>query len=357
LTHPTYTATARVVFLLELYSMDYQDLQKRNKVLERRWKILLIFAILFLATRPVALFIVNNLIQKAKDGPAFPYHLLNPSLRVIDKPVIDKANYSEFQQKLATELNLRKSEGKVKELSVFFRDLNNGPTFTINEDQGFIPASLLKLPWLITYLKLSEEDNTILSHEYKVDKINNVIETRFPPSKKLEEGKSYTVEELLERLIIYSDNQALEILTDHLKQISPNKDLFLETYKELGIIETDGVAEDPITPDSYSSMFRLLYNASYLSKENSNKALEILSKVEFNDGLERGLPDDLVVAHKFGERESNGVLQLHDCGIIYYPDNPYLLCVMTEGDNWDELMETIEFISRSVYAEVDSRKL
>jgi len=28
-------------------------------------------------------------------------------------------------------------------------------------------------------------------------------------------------------------------------------------------------------------------------------------------------------------------VQLHDCGIVYYPETPYLLCVMTKGWNFE----------------------
>jgi hypothetical protein len=49
--------------------------------------------------------------------------------------------------------------------------------------------------------------------------------------------------------------------------------------------------------------------------------------------------------------------QLHDCGIIYYPGNPYLLCVMTRGTDWSALEKTIQTISAMTYKEVDSRKL
>ena len=71
----------------------------------------------------------------------------------------------------------------------------------------------------------------------------------------------------------------------------------------------------------------------------SEKALGLLQKSEFHKGLVAGVPSGTIVAHKFGERDglTIGEKQLHDCGIIYYPGNPYLLCVMTRGDNFDEL--------------------
>jgi beta-lactamase class A len=84
----------------------------------------------------------------------------------------------------------------------------------------------------------------------------------------------------------------------------------------------------------------------------SNKALEILSTVEFRDGLRAKLPPEIKIAHKFGERGTRDGFQLHDCGIVYYPERPYLLCVMTRGQDMDSLKEVIQDISFMVYSEV-----
>jgi hypothetical protein len=41
--------------------------------------------------------------------------------------------------------------------------------------------------------------------------------------------------------------------------------------------------------------------------------------------------------------------ELHDCGIVYLPDNPYLLCVMTKGNDFAKMEKIIEEISRLSY--------
>jgi hypothetical protein len=62
----------------------------------------------------------------------------------------------------------------------------------------------------------------------------------------------------------------------------------------------------------------------------------------YNDGLKAGIPANIELAHKFGERGIIGMngreqKQLHDCGIIYYPKHPYILCIMTRGYERDKL--------------------
>ena len=87
----------------------------------------------------------------------------------------------------------------------------------------------------------------------------------------------------------------------------------------------------------------------------SNRALGILSESMFKDGIVAGVPKGTIVAHKFGEQKNGNVQQLHDCGIVYYKPNPHLLCVMTQGDNIDELKPVIQDVSKKVYEEVKGR--
>ena len=107
----------------------------------------------------------------------------------------------------------------------------------------------------------------------------------------------------------------------------------------------------------------MLYNGTYLTKEMSEKALELLSKVDFTGGIRSGLPSDMVVAQKFGERDisttsgvarAGDIKELHDCGIVYFPDHPYLLCVMTSGNNFDKLSSVLKDVSNVVYQSMSS---
>jgi len=100
-----------------------------------------------------------------------------------------------------------------------------------------------------------------------------------------------------------------------------------------------------------------LFNATYLNKELSEKALEILSKINYKDGLIAGLPNDIQVSHKFGITSTNkgGVSkkELHDCGIVY-TDTPYLICVMTkDSNNIQNPQNLIKNISAMVYNQLN----
>ena len=246
-------------------------------------------------------------------------------------------------------------------MAVFFRDLENGPTFGINDRERFIPASLLKVPVMFTYFKLAEEDPSILGKNlgYKTPLIEPLLLQTIASEHKLEPGRAYTVDELIFRTVAYSDNDANHLLLGYLKQLSPDIDLLSETYAELGIIDfKSDIKTEALSTKTYASFFRLMYNASYLSKELSEKGLQYLSQSDYKQGIRGGIPGNIPAANKFGERRvSEDRVQLHDCGVIYYPGNPYLLCVMTKGGSFEELSGVIRSVSGAVWEEINSRTL
>jgi beta-lactamase class A len=237
------------------------------------------------------------------------------------------------------------------EVSVYFRELNDGLAFIIGKDSQFYPASLLKVPEMISVLKKAETDPQILTKRIAYNNPDLKSYQNTDVADKLVFGRSYTVEDLLKRTIDYSDNVSSILLEEAISKIDRKK-----TYDELGIPDPYYLNDESgymLSAELYSSFFRFLFNASYLNREMSEKALEYLSKTDYKKGLVAGVPPNLKVAHKFGLRKINGIKQLHDCGIVYYPDHPYLLCVMTSGPIPEYLDTTIAEISGFIYEEID----
>ncbi len=87
----------------------------------------------------------------------------------------------------------------------------------------------------------------------------------------------------------------------------------------------------------------------------SEKALNLLSQVKYTNGLVKGINNpNIIVSHKFGERtyEDTGEKQLHDCGIVYIPQNPYLVCIMTRGNDFSKLSASIVKLSDLIYRSI-----
>lgn len=277
------------------------------------------------------------------------YSLINPLISCVTSKSESPAN-SKIEEKLRNIINDNTDKGNINFASVYFRDLANGPWFGINENDKFTPASLLKLPIMITYYKLAEVDPSILSEKIKIEEFDNLNIIQNITSKNVVEiGKVYTNQELINYMITASDNVAANAL---LQQIPPEK--LDKTFSDLGIeIPTVENPENYMSVKNYATFFRVLYNASYLNKEYSEKALELLSEVEYKKALVAGVPFNTIVAHKFGERKVENLEQLHDCGIIYKNSKPYLLCVMTRGRDFENLSNVIREISASVYFNVN----
>lgn len=240
-------------------------------------------------------------------------------------------------------------------IGLHFVNLKNSGWFGVNGSESFIPASLLKLPLYASYLKLREEGKVsfddVIDFQGGADynKIQNL------GTGKIQAGNSYTVQQLLTAMIVESDNNALELLYQY-KQDSL-KDIFESLQIEIPDDRKEIAMNDFVTPRGMARFLLVLYNSSYLHREDSEEALELLSKTTFKDGLVAGVPEGIKVSHKFGEREvagADGFKELHDCGIIYHSKTPYILCVMTKGNDFDKQKAAIKAISSVVYSNIDT---
>lgn len=248
-------------------------------------------------------------------------------------------------------INKCKEAGKVSSVSVYLRHLYKGTWIGIDEDENFAAASLVKLPILLIYLKMAEQDPAILSRQIKYETEIKSIPQNVVPANSLQFGNTYTVDELLRYMVVYSDNIAQDLLW---KNIDPH--LITNLYSELQLPVPDLTEpEHQISAKSFATFFRVLYNATYLNMELSEKAMKLLSETDFNEGIVAGVPKNIIVAHKFAERKyewdpySLKGEQLHDCGIVYFPGNPYVICIMTKGRDFTTLKGVIKDISRIVY--------
>lgn len=285
---------------------------------------------------------------------------INPDFGCDKKQVLDKSNLITLREELLSFIESAKESGKANIVAIYFRDLHDGPILGINENDTFIGASLLKLPTALTFYKMSEEGNDILKRRLHYEGVltdAQSLEQHFKPALTIKPGDSYSVEELIFHSLVYSDNMSHDVLKAALKSTESDRDLIFRTFQDLGLMVPKSLATPDISTRGYASIFRILYNASYLSVEHSDKILSMLSESQFDSGISAGVPKGIIVANKFGERLLGDDRQLHDCGIVYYPDNAYLLCVMTRGKDFDELSTIIGTISDMVYKEVDSRRI
>ncbi len=298
----------------------------------------------------------NGVSEEIRLGPR-PHKLVNPLLACQDAQDIRKLKQFEpFKNKVLQLITDKVKSGAVSDVALFFHDFYDGTSIDINQDDIFEPASLIKLPVMVAYLKLAGKEPGILRKKFTYDgKTDMTAGQFFKPGETLKPGKAYTVEELIHLMIAHSDNNSWKLLYDNL-----DKNLLESVYKDLGIEYSHGpYGEEYVRIRSYAIVLRVLYNASYLNEEMSEKALEFMMEKNYPFAIASGIPSNIAVASKFGEvrdlGSSRASLQFHDFGIIYYPGRPYMLSIMTKGNDYGKLMNTIKDLSQLVFKEFDAR--
>lgn len=243
------------------------------------------------------------------------------------------------------------------EVSLYFRDLNTGMWIGINEEKKIAPASLSKVLNLMAVYRKSEQDPEFLDEEFLYGNqflSYRNLDTNAYDDEFLENGKKYTVRDLTERMILYSDNESSFTLQYLLNKKYPQ---FLSTLENGVNVDINGT----ISLKDYSNMFRMLYNASYLNRRNSEAALALLARADFKEGLLAGIPKDVRVASKFGFFDplpnSNEVYLFNQCAIVYHPDRPFLLCASIPSETVEEFRESMKYagtLGKVVYNWVDN---
>lgn len=248
---------------------------------------------------------------------------------------------------LTSYINNATKKNLASDVSVYLRYPQVSDWTVINGSEKYSPASLLKVPVMMVYLSRSEFSPSLLSQKLKYNVEDDNQKTNYKPQQQMQKGQAYTINDLIRRMIIYSDNTAEDILVSN-----SDKQDFDKVFDEVGVSRLNySQQEDSMDVQGYSYFFRVLYNSTFLSKQISEEALKLLTQTTFTQGIVAGVPKNITVAHKFGERHfmDTGESQLHDCGIIYFPKNPYLLCIMTRGKSFKNLEAVLKNVSEITY--------
>ena len=217
--------------------------------------------------------------------------------------------------------------------SLYVANLRDGVSFGINSNKEFDPVSLNKLPIAIIVLR-------------KVESGNLSLETKIPIKKEYLSDKSgelykrnvteLTVRELIHYMLSESDNTATYALLsmvpfDELQKLAQ----YLNYYNP----SLDSEYPSPnnnvfmITAKSTYNIFMSLYLSTVLDAEHSELILSDLINTSFNINKVARLPNDVIVAQKYGvyyDSNNKNKELFHSCGIMYVQETRFFYCVMTE---------------------------
>lgn len=289
------------------------------------------------------------------------YSLIDPVLAFDVGPQEAFPELNPIKQSLQNVISSEINTGQVQDVSIYFRLLKSSKWFDINPSDTYAPASLLKVFIMTSYYKENEDYPGVLDKQLVYqgsptpadDDPGEVIPH-------LTNGKLYAVRDIIKQMIIYSDNDAFNTLVDNFD--AHTLEAFNGIFTDLNIPSPETQSESDLqfmTVSSYATIFRVLFSATYLSQKDSETALALLADAQYKDGIVAGVPAGITVAHKFGVRSipasgnTPAASELHDCGIIYYPNHPYLLCVMTQGSNFAALQDDLQQLSKTAYKAID----
>lgn len=228
---------------------------------------------------------------------------------------------------------------------VYLKDLESGAWLGINEDDKYKPWSLIKIPIVATLLEKVERRQLSLHQPVVLTSEQVQAERSLRPDGNISTN-GMPMRELINRIIELSDNTTLPIMGRYI-----NMEEYQECLQATGLLTalSDELRKSPprISPRQYASLLKSLYYSSYLQPPFSQLVLALMSDTIFGFWLKAGLPTEIKIAHKVGFNAGCG--DFHDCGIIYLPHKPYILCVMSTGSTREEADRVVPSISRQVY--------
>lgn len=227
------------------------------------------------------------------------------------------------------------AEKNVK-MSVYIEFLNTGSNISVNNDERYWPASLSKVPLAMAVMGTIESGIWTLDQKLTLEESDKMATSSSLHT--YETGTQFTVRQLLEELLIRSDNTAYRILGRNLPESR------LAAVKEALGLENLFDREGEVTARQYSRLFRSLYTANYLNREDSQYLLDLLNKAEWTKFLRASVPETVPFPHKYGIEPDRHTYS--DSGIVYVQNRPYLITVMIEGDGTESSIEEAQHATR-----------
>lgn len=214
-----------------------------------------------------------------------------------------------------------------KTIGFYIMNMRDSASMGINENVGFEPASLNKVVMAILILRSVERGYLDLETELPIKSTDRDAGSGYLYKTT---KTSATIQELLDLMLNESDNTAFRVLGHQVKEKDWNAlTEYLDYYEN---IDQDLLSKPSykVTPVSNSHLFTSLYLSTFLQQNNSEYILRQLTKTSFDIKKIAALPEEIIVAQKFGEYYSNNESYFHSCGIMYVDKMKLFYCVMTK---------------------------
>lgn len=219
-------------------------------------------------------------------------------------------------------------------LSFYYRPLNGGEAVAHNADMPLIAASIIKIPVMIEAFRRFE------SGEMDRNAVHVLREEEKKPScgalNRMHAGLEVTMRDLVDLMIVLSDNTATNILIDYLGVDAVNATLdscgATITRLRRKLFDTSGIANglrNVVCAGEIGMLLEKLYHGEIVSPAASAEMVEILKNQKLNGKFPFFLkPRGIQCAHKTGEDDNT----THDAAIVF-TKQPFVLCMFSNETN------------------------
>ncbi len=291
----------------------------------------------------------------------------------------------EIESYVAAQLNALQAKS-----SIYAKHVPSGRTIALRADVPMNTLSVIKIPIMILAFRDAEAGKLDLAKRYtiRVEDLrrgSGLLQT-------FEVGLNPTYRDIIEQMIITSDNTATDIMIRTVGRERVNAMLAELGYKETRLLRSTGelfrevwIAADPknasmtdrevysrgfpddsgasarsfalegdsarwlgrTTAREMAGLLEGILNASYASKESSEAMLGILRQQFYSSRLPQRIQFRAQIAHKTGDWPP---IAGNDVGIIFYPGGPSIVSVFTNQNtgNFFELEATLGRIAERV---------
>ncbi|WP_312651238.1 serine hydrolase [Aminipila sp.] len=211
----------------------------------------------------------------------------------------------------------------------FYKNMITGDTLSFNENDHYIPASVIKLPILMEIFRLASIGKVDLNAKLLIKDAD-----KMPSCGAL---NSFTGEVLVDirtlcnLMITISDNTATNVLISYFGTTALN-----EGFASIGLNETrvnrrlfDAEAskrgiQNVVTPAEIGMLLEKLYRNEFVNEKVSEEIKEILFRQQIKHKIKEMLPVGTKVASKTGDDDNIS----NDVGIVY-AKQPFVVCFIS----------------------------
>ncbi len=223
---------------------------------------------------------------------------------------------------------------------MYFRDLESGASFGINELEPITAASTIKVPIVLYLNHLVAEGRVSWNERVAYDSAADYQGGAGILQFSARDGDSYSLRTLANLAITISDNVAYRMLVRHL-----GRDSIVAFMKGLGAEMAFPEGKNITCAKDMAAYVQAVLDFDDAHPDLGARLLDDMAHSIYHVGLPGKLPKDVRVAHKEGD--VSGVA--NDVGIVFGP-RPYILVVLSKGvQDIDAGFARIAEISKIVY--------